>query len=127
MLRAQIANRYILVKATLVQSDRIQCSLAFGVCLDERNTAEGIPTFGIQWTPLGSIPFAMSSTGEIDFGVAYDLQQYGQTDFLTKQIEVGCRFSWEAHGENDIYEIVKIIVPHTVADNVAGVGLDGLL
>jgi hypothetical protein len=95
--------------------------------LNERGVAEGIPTFGVQLAPLGSIPFALSSAGEIDFGVAYDLQQYGQTDFLTKQIEVGCRFNWEAHGEIDTYEIVKIIVPQTVADTVAGTGIDGLV
>jgi hypothetical protein len=74
-----------------------------------------------------SKPFVISSSGEIDFGTAYDLQQYGRTDFPQRSIEIGCRFGWDAHGEDDLYEVASIIAPGNVADNVAATGQRGFV
>ena len=103
-----MANKYVSVTARIIPNER-DSSLDLGVYLNDGDVPTGASTFGIQLTPLGSMPFALSSAGVIDFGSAYDLQQYGETDFCSKRITLGCCFNWDAHGESDAYEIVRII------------------
>jgi len=101
VFESQTENRHVLATAQLVQSDGASALLNFGLCVINGQIQKGIPTFGVQLTHSRSIPFALSGAGEIDFGTAYDLQQYGRTDFLEQRIELGCRFWWEAHGEHN--------------------------
>jgi hypothetical protein len=108
VIEGQTINRHVFAIAHLVKRGGEISVLNFGFCMSNERIQKAVPTFGIQLTSSRSIPFVLASAGEIDFGTAYDLQQYGRTDILEQRIDLGCRFSWEAHGESELYEIISI-------------------
>jgi hypothetical protein len=85
--------------------DRILLSLR----LKDGRVCSGIQVYGCQQGFRESMPFIIEPNGQIDFGTAYDLQQFGETDLYQVLIELGSKVSWSAHGADDTFEVESII------------------
>lgn len=88
--------------------------LTFEVALRDGMIDKGRSYVGFRSGHGEMHPFFLHMDGRLDYGSAWEEERYEQTNFLTKQVQIGELFTVEEYDEDDrisgvIYTVTQIV------------------